>query len=230
MCWSVTGPRPSTPLRPSRARVEGRYSCTIVNVGLETASGGSPSPAASPRTNAVLPAPSVPSSSTTSPGGAAARARVPPLVLGLRRGLDDRHRRAASLGRTSSSVAAPSCASTSRRPWRPGRAPRRRDRRRGREGKRPAPRRPRDRGAAPARPRSRPSARRRCPPSPCRDSPSRGSTPATPRRRHQECGAPWARPCAFQPAASRCDTADAVPLHCLDRQSRPTAPSPPGAA
>ena len=43
------------------------YSCAMTNVGLDTASGGRPSPSASPRVKVVLPAPSGPSRVTTSP-------------------------------------------------------------------------------------------------------------------------------------------------------------------
>src|SRR4051812_49100374 len=48
------------------------YSCTSVNVGLVTAAGSMPSPSARPRTNAVLPAPRSPDSSTTEFGASAA--------------------------------------------------------------------------------------------------------------------------------------------------------------
>ena len=49
----------------------------IVNVGLFTSSGGAPRPAASPRVNAVLPAPRSPKSSTTAPGSSCAATSFP---------------------------------------------------------------------------------------------------------------------------------------------------------
>ena len=85
-------PAPHPPRRPGpdgrdrRGTAAGgrhRYSWSRVNVGLLTSSGSMSNPRASPRTKAVLPAPSAPDSSSTSPARSRRQASPSARALGL---------------------------------------------------------------------------------------------------------------------------------------------------